>query len=124
MRRLAASLLFLLLVARVFMPTLPSFICHEMGGSHVLGPCCAEDDTNFAGPSLSSARCCEQEAQAKLDIQRAPQGDLDIAFEPPALLASYLIPPPDVRPLLQPLTLHAGAPPTGPPPPLRQVLRI
>lgn len=124
MRRLAVSLLFLFFVLRMLVPALPVFVCHEMGGAHVLGPCCSSD-VSPQKALLLSARCCEQEAQLKVDLQRPPQIDHMPILQAPLLVASGSV--------LEPLGISAsphsratrgGHLPIGPPNPLRKILRI
>lgn len=126
MRRFSFSLLLLLLAIRMIVSALPVFICHEMGGTHVSTPCCAPDETGLDETSLVASRCCEQEDQAKLDLQRGPKTEAASLLQVPLLAA--LVPLPLLLPgplLSTPLSMpRSGALPVGPPPPLRQILRI
>lgn len=125
MRRLAVSLLFLFFVLRMIVPALPVFVCHEMGGVHVLGPCCSSDESGPQKAPLLSARCCEQESQLKVDLQRPPQIDHMPILQAPLLVASGSV----LEPLTSSTSSHSRATradhlPIGPPTPLRKILRI
>lgn len=124
MRRFAASLLFLFFALRMLMPALPVFVCHEMGGMHVLGPCCSSEELGFHEAALLSARCCEQEDQLKVDLQRTPQIDLTPILQAPLLFSTALLSLPAPPTSSYPPLLRDGPPPIGPPPPLRQILLI
>lgn len=125
MRRVAVSLVLLIVVLRAVAPSAPIFICHEMGGVHVLGPCCQADEWRADQPEAISARCCEAHEQARIDIQRAPQTEPSLKLTAPALVFIDAVP---VEPMATPSPfirhLRSRPPPVGPPPPLRQILRI
>lgn len=108
----------------MIVPALPVFVCHEMGGMHVLGPCCSSGELGLHEAPLLSARCCEQEDPLKVDLQRAPQIDLTPILQAPLLFSTALLPLPVLSSYAYPRALRDGPPPIGPPPPLRQILLI
>lgn len=124
-RHLASILLFFVLVLRAVLPALPVYVCYEMGGEHVLGPCCSAESANPSDPPSVSARCCVPEDQPTVDAQRPPQPHAGHGLQLPALVAVVLaFAQPSLQPTLRLPLARTGPPPLGPPPSLRKILRI
>lgn len=125
MRRLATMLLFLVLVLRAALPALPVYVCYEMGGEHVLGPCCSSEAAHPSDTPTVGARCCVPEDQPTFEAQSPPQPHAALGFQLPVLVAVVLdLALPASQSTLRLPLVHHGPPPIGPPPSLRKILRI
>jgi hypothetical protein len=127
-RKVAASLLLLLLLlVRALVPALPVYVCLGMGGAHLARPCCDRDDEQPARRALPAytSRCCRPEAPPTVEPPRPPPAAPQLVLVPDGAVAAVtLVPPvPEQGPVLR-LSWRSRPPPIGPPPPLRQILRI
>lgn len=132
---LALQIALLLVVSlRAALPALPLFVCTQMGGAHLLSPCCtdAEPPARALAPPESptlKARCCEAAAHASpeslREFRRITPAERGVAAEAVVLLpTAYLLPPLLAPPAVRPQPARDRPPPIGPPPPLHQILRI
>lgn len=127
-RRVLATLFFLALVLvlglRAVLPALPVYVCYEMGGEHVLGPCCESEEVHPGDAPSYAARCCVPEKQPTVEAQRAPQPQATLLASVVVAVAGVFefASPPSVPTFRLP-PLCNGPPPLGPPP-LHRVLRI
>jgi hypothetical protein len=77
LKRFAAILLGLLLLAHALVPALPKYVCVGMGGAHFLQPCCPDrsaEHRHDGQPAWERARCCQAEPPVAIEAQR-PQPD-------------------------------------------------
>lgn len=76
MRRFAAILIGLLLLAHALVPGLPRYVCLGMEGAHLFHPCCPEKPKHQdVTPAWERARCCQPEQAVGIDAQQLPRSE-------------------------------------------------
>jgi hypothetical protein len=76
-RRFAAILIGMLLLAHAVVPALPRYVCVGMDGAHRLHPCCPEKPAELQDvmSSWERARCCQPEQAVAIDAQQLPRSE-------------------------------------------------